>query len=112
MACARSSTPSLDEAQLLHWPALIMYPEYMQQDEIQDLCEEETLAAHLDVVRGLRGKTYLLYRRVQEYCDEGTMAAHMEVAREGAVWAGVHVHREIQALCEEETVAAHLGMGR
>ena len=41
---------------LLHWPVLIMYPESSQQDAIEAFCEEDTIAAHLDVVREGCGK--------------------------------------------------------
>ena len=47
-----SSCPVLDASSgLLHWPVLIMYPESSQQDAIEAFCEEDTIAAHLDVVR-------------------------------------------------------------
>lgn len=42
--------PHLDQDRLLHWPVVIIYPENMQQDAIEDFCETQTVAAHLDVV--------------------------------------------------------------
>ena len=47
-----TSRPLLDEEGLMHWPVLIIYPENMQQDAIEDFCESESFADHLDVMFG------------------------------------------------------------
>jgi hypothetical protein len=44
--------PYVDEAGAVHWPMLLFYPEGMQQDVVEDACEEDTFAQHLDVVGG------------------------------------------------------------
>lgn len=44
--------PYLDEEGLVHWPAVVMYPESGQQDAIEDVCEAHTPADHLDVMFG------------------------------------------------------------
>jgi len=42
--------PTIDGEGLLHWPVLFVYPESMQQDIIQDVCESDILTEHLDIV--------------------------------------------------------------
>ena len=42
--------PFLDGEGLAHWPMLFVYPEAHQTDEVQDVCETDTLAEHLDVM--------------------------------------------------------------
>ncbi|PSC72268.1 tetratricopeptide repeat 4-like protein [Micractinium conductrix] len=45
--------PSLDEDGLVHWPVLFFYPEAgMQQDTVDDVCEEDRLGDHLDLMFG------------------------------------------------------------
>ena len=34
----------------LHWPVLVLYPEFHESDYIQDVAETDTVAAHLDVL--------------------------------------------------------------
>ena len=36
----------------MHWPVMVMYPENMQQDAIEDFCERDTFTSHLDVMFG------------------------------------------------------------
>jgi hypothetical protein len=43
------SRPFLDDFGLIHWPVLIMYPQNMQQDVIEDFSEDTVFADHLDV---------------------------------------------------------------
>ena len=45
--------PYLDAEGCIHWPVLLMYPETMQQDVVEDWHEGDTLADHLDVVRAV-----------------------------------------------------------
>lgn len=45
--------PYLDEEGSVHWPVLLMYPETMGQDVVEDWHEDEPVAAHLDVVSRL-----------------------------------------------------------
>lgn len=51
--------PYVDEGGAVHWPMLLFYPEGMQQDVVEDACEEDTFAQHLDVV-GHKGSAGLL----------------------------------------------------
>jgi hypothetical protein len=43
--------PAVDAAGAVHWPVLLMYPETLQQDVVEDWMEDDTVADHLDVVR-------------------------------------------------------------
>lgn len=42
--------PVLDKNNILHWPVLILYPEVMSSDFIEDFCETETFSFHLDMM--------------------------------------------------------------
>ncbi|KAG2545865.1 tetratricopeptide repeat protein 4 homolog [Panicum virgatum] len=42
--------PKLDEQGVLHWPVLLLYPEVMSSDFIEDFPETDTLSPHLDVM--------------------------------------------------------------
>ncbi|KAG2535194.1 tetratricopeptide repeat protein 4 homolog [Panicum virgatum] len=42
--------PKLDEQGTLHWPVLLLYPEVMSSDFIEDFPETDTLLPHLDVM--------------------------------------------------------------
>jgi len=42
--------PYLDGYGRVHWPILLMYPEYQLTDLIGDACEEDHFRDHLDVV--------------------------------------------------------------
>ncbi|KAL4450020.1 hypothetical protein ABPG77_010689 [Micractinium sp. CCAP 211/92] len=45
--------PALDEDGLVHWPVLFFYPEAgMQQDSVDDVCEEDRFKDHLDLMFG------------------------------------------------------------
>lgn len=44
--------PFLDENKLLHWPVLLLYPESMASDFIEDFCEFDYFSSHLDVIFG------------------------------------------------------------
>ena len=70
MVFAGTRKPFLGAEGLLHWPVLFFYPENMQSDAIEDFCEVETLADHLDVMFGtssppLEWDTDHLYSRSQ-----------------------------------------------
>lgn len=47
-----SRRPYVDPDGAIHWPVLLMFPETMQQDVVEDWCDEDTLADHLDVMFG------------------------------------------------------------
>eukprot|EP00877_Chromochloris_zofingiensis_P013621 jgi/Chrzof1/8512/Cz03g13240.t1 len=47
-----SRKPYVDDDDVMHWPVLLMYPETMQQDVIEDVCEDHVMADHLDVMFG------------------------------------------------------------
>ena len=48
--CAGTRKPYVDEAGLVHWPLLFVYPETMQMDAVEDASEGDTLADHLDAM--------------------------------------------------------------
>ncbi|KAJ4728356.1 tetratricopeptide repeat protein 4-like [Melia azedarach] len=43
--------PFLDKNRILHWPVLLLYAEVMSSDFIEDFCETDMVAAHLDMIR-------------------------------------------------------------
>lgn len=45
-----SRKPVLDKNSILHWPVLLLYPEVMSSDFIEDFCETEMFSAHLDMM--------------------------------------------------------------
>jgi len=42
--------PVLDKSSILHWPVLLLYAEVMSSDFIEDFCETDVFAAHLDMI--------------------------------------------------------------
>eukprot|EP00250_Pteridium_aquilinum_P032871 c4855_g1_i1 orf=110-1183(+) len=44
--------PWLDDSKLLHWPVLLLYPEFMASDFIEDFCEFDSFSSHLDIIFG------------------------------------------------------------
>lgn len=48
--CPGGRKPFADDEGCVHWPVLMMYPEPMQMDAIEDMAETDPLAAHLDVM--------------------------------------------------------------
>ncbi|KAF5741807.1 tetratricopeptide repeat-containing family protein [Tripterygium wilfordii] len=42
--------PLLDKDKILHWPVLLLYPEVMSSDFIEDFCETDMFSAHLDMI--------------------------------------------------------------
>ncbi|KAL5859962.1 hypothetical protein ACOSQ3_001257 [Xanthoceras sorbifolium] len=42
--------PVLDKNNILHWPVLLLYAEVMSSDFIEDFCETDMFAAHLDMI--------------------------------------------------------------
>lgn len=42
--------PVLDESGILHWPVLLLYAEVMSSDFIEEFCETDMFADHLDVM--------------------------------------------------------------
>lgn len=42
--------PVLDKNNILHWPVLLLYAEVMSSDFIEDFCETDMFAAHLDMM--------------------------------------------------------------
>lgn len=42
--------PFLDKNRILHWPVLLLYAEVMSSDFIEDFCETDMVAAHLDMI--------------------------------------------------------------
>lgn len=52
--------PTVDGEGLLHWPVLFVYPESMQQDIIEDVCETDKLSEHLDIVFSISHSCHLI----------------------------------------------------
>jgi len=44
--------PTLDEDGMIHWPVVLMYPEVMTNDSIEDFHESVPISAHLDEMFG------------------------------------------------------------
>lgn len=42
--------PILDKNGFLHWPVLLLYPETMSSDFIEEFCETDIFSAHLDLI--------------------------------------------------------------
>lgn len=42
--------PYLDKSNILHWPVLMLYPEVMSGDIIEDFCETDMFSIHLDTI--------------------------------------------------------------
>lgn len=42
--------PKLDDQGVLHWPVLLLYPEVMSSDFIEDFPETDMFSPHLDVI--------------------------------------------------------------
>ncbi|XP_034689750.1 tetratricopeptide repeat protein 4 homolog [Vitis riparia] len=42
--------PILDTNNIFHWPVLLLYPEVMSSDFIEDFCETDIFSAHLDMM--------------------------------------------------------------
>lgn len=42
--------PMLDKNNILHWPVLLLYPEVMSSDIIEDFCETDMFSVHLDMI--------------------------------------------------------------
>lgn len=46
--------PVLDRNNILHWPVLLLYAEVMSSDFIEDFCETDIFAAHLDMISNFK----------------------------------------------------------
>lgn len=42
--------PMLDKNNILHWPVLLLYAEAMTSDFVEDFCETDMFATHLDMI--------------------------------------------------------------
>lgn len=42
--------PFIDKSKVLHWPVVLLYPEVMSSDIIEDFCETDMFSSHLDVM--------------------------------------------------------------
>ncbi|XP_021722158.1 tetratricopeptide repeat protein 4 homolog [Chenopodium quinoa] len=42
--------PDLDKSKILHWPVVLLYPEVMSSDIIEDFCETDMFSSHLDIM--------------------------------------------------------------
>lgn len=74
-----SSRPLLDQQGFMHWPVLIIYPENMQQDAIEDFCESESFADHLEVMFGPSAPP-LSWDQSKEYCRENIELYYLSYA--------------------------------
>ncbi|KAL0918373.1 hypothetical protein M5K25_010377 [Dendrobium thyrsiflorum] len=95
--------PILDKNGILHWPVLLLYPETMSSDFIEEFCETDIFSAHLDLISFFYSYSTLpwdkenaytreaieLYyqantgvvlskKKVLEYLLKGTVASHSE----------------------------------
>ncbi|XP_020689678.2 tetratricopeptide repeat protein 4 homolog [Dendrobium catenatum] len=94
--------PILDKNGILHWPLLLLYPETMSSDFIEEFCETDRFSAHLDLMYSdsystlpwdkenayTREDIELYYqantgvvlskKKVLEYLLQGTVASHSE----------------------------------
>ncbi|XP_055813083.1 uncharacterized protein LOC129882697 [Solanum dulcamara] len=94
--------PTLDKNNILHWPVLLLYPEVMSSDFIEEFCETDMFSAHLDMMFSegcphlpwdkenayTRGAVELYYEAcvgvslskwdILRYLLEGTAASHVE----------------------------------
>uniref|UniRef100_A0A0E0KJ23 Cns1/TTC4 wheel domain-containing protein n=1 Tax=Oryza punctata TaxID=4537 RepID=A0A0E0KJ23_ORYPU len=61
--------PKLDEQGVLHWPVLLLYPEVMSSDFIEDFPETDTFVPHLDAGVG----TVLSKSEILKFLLEGTV---------------------------------------
>lgn len=46
--------PILDKNNILHWPVLLLYAEAMTSDFVEDFCETDMFATHLDIISFLK----------------------------------------------------------
>ncbi|CAN4091544.1 unnamed protein product [Withania somnifera] len=94
--------PTLDKNNILHWPVLLLYPEVMSSDFVEEFCETDMFSAHLDMLFSegcpplpwdkenayTRDVVELYYeacagvclskRDILRYLLEGTTASHVE----------------------------------
>ncbi|XP_075517133.1 uncharacterized protein LOC142551659 [Primulina tabacum] len=42
--------PMLDKSSLLHWPVILLYPDVMSSDIVEDFCETDRFSVHLDMM--------------------------------------------------------------
>lgn len=48
--------PALDKNNILRWPVLLLYPEVMSSDFIEEFCETDMFSAHFDMI------SFVIYR--------------------------------------------------
>ncbi|XP_062079501.1 uncharacterized protein LOC133783938 [Humulus lupulus] len=94
--------PVLDKNKIVHWPVLLLYAEVMSSDFIEDFCETDMFAVHLDMMFSesapplpwdaennyTREAVELYYeaapgaclpkKKILQYLLEGTPASHVE----------------------------------
>jgi hypothetical protein len=95
--------PYLDRDNIIHWPVLLLYPQVMSTDFVEDFCETDMLASHLDIMFSdsclplswdkenayTRDAIELYYERnagncayktdLTKYLLEGTAASHLTI---------------------------------
>ncbi|GJM96626.1 hypothetical protein PR202_ga13485 [Eleusine coracana subsp. coracana] len=62
--------PKLDDQGVLHWPVLLLYPEVMSSDFIEDFLETDTFSPHLDVISFAKSSPPLPWDENQAYTRE------------------------------------------
>ncbi|KAM3216728.1 tetratricopeptide repeat protein 4 isoform X2 [Capsicum annuum] len=101
--------PTLDKNNILHWPVLLLYPEIMSSDFIEEFCETDMFSAHLDMMFSegcpplpwdkenayTRDAVELYYeacagvclskRDILRYLLEGTAASHVDDSGNGEI---------------------------
>nr|VDC64528.1 unnamed protein product [Brassica rapa] len=53
--------PVLDQNNILHWPVLLLYAEAMTSDFVEDFCETDMFATHLDMISFFQKLTDLAF---------------------------------------------------
>ncbi|XP_050204300.1 uncharacterized protein LOC126654477 isoform X2 [Mercurialis annua] len=98
--------PELDKNKILHWPVLLLYPEVMSSDFIEDFCEIDMFSSHLDMMfsenspslpwdsennytreaielyYGSGSGVCLSKSKILHYLVEGTAGANLEIGNE------------------------------
>ena len=53
--------PIIDKSKILYWPVLLLYPEVMSSDIIEEFCETDMFSSHLDTISFVSFLSVILY---------------------------------------------------
>ncbi|KAK9907556.1 hypothetical protein WJX75_005927 [Coccomyxa subellipsoidea] len=73
--------PYVDEDGVVHWPLLLLYPESMQMDAVEDASEQDTLADQLDIMFSPQAPP-LKWDRDHEYTRDSVEVYYLSHAAE------------------------------